>query len=207
MSITITIVLLWVVEARNHSSRKGKHGRGGWVPCFETVLGGASTQGLQDGWEEMLLQDLRWQAEQWDRAVRAALLAGLPYLQKRDDDGVLPNCRDVNSGNWEVEELHQEGKLCSPRWRRWSKVSPSGNWGGGRSRLPNSRCDACHVKRPVWGVHETVNLPHLPSESPTVLDWIGNELPVEGLCNPFELEWVFLSNDWDVWWGTRPLAA
>ena len=69
----------------------------------------ASTQCLHDGLEEEPLQH-HCRAEQWDGAVGAALVSWVPCLQNRDYDGVLPNCRDVNSRNWEVEELCQEGQ-------------------------------------------------------------------------------------------------
>ena len=43
---------LALVEARDHRSRDGKQCRGGGVPRFEAMLGGASTQRLHDGWED-----------------------------------------------------------------------------------------------------------------------------------------------------------
>ena len=66
------------------------------MPQIETMLGGASTQGLHDGREEKLLQNLRCRADQRDRVVGTVFFAGLPCFQNWDDDGVLPNCRNVN---------------------------------------------------------------------------------------------------------------
>ena len=79
------------------------------MPRFEAMLGGASAQRLDDGQEDEPLQYLHCQAEQRDGAVGAALVTRFPYLQDRYYDGALPDCRDVNSGDREVEELRQEG--------------------------------------------------------------------------------------------------
>ena len=56
---------LALIEARDHHpSRDGEQGRGGGVPLFETVLGGASAQRLHNGREDELLQYLDCWAEQ-----------------------------------------------------------------------------------------------------------------------------------------------
>ena len=41
-----------LVEARDHPSRDREQGRGGGMPLFEAVLGGASAQSLHDGRED-----------------------------------------------------------------------------------------------------------------------------------------------------------
>ena len=101
---------LVLIEARDHPSTDGEQGQGGGMPLFEAVLGPASAQRLHEGQEDKLLQYLHCRAEQWDKAVGAALLTRIPCLQNRNDDRVLPDCRDVDSGDWEVEELRQEGQ-------------------------------------------------------------------------------------------------
>ena len=63
---------------------------------FKVVLGGARSQNLH---EDEPLEDLHCQAEERDLAVGAALFSRLPRFQYWDDDGVLPNCHDVNSSN------------------------------------------------------------------------------------------------------------
>ena len=55
---------LALVEARYHPSRDGEQVRGGGVPQFEAVLGGASAQRLHDGLEDEPLQYLHCWAEQ-----------------------------------------------------------------------------------------------------------------------------------------------
>ena len=98
------------IEAKDYPNRDGEQGWGGGMPRFEAMLWGASAQRLHDGQEVEPLQYLHCQAEQWDGAVGVALLKRLPCFQDRDYDGVLPDCRDVESGDREVEELRQEGK-------------------------------------------------------------------------------------------------
>ena len=101
---------LALIEARDHPSRDGEQGRDGRMPRFEAVLGGASAQHLNNRQEDELFHYLHCRAEQWDGAVGAALLTRLPCLQDRDYDGVLPDCRDIDSSEREVEELCQEGQ-------------------------------------------------------------------------------------------------
>ena len=102
--------VLVLIEARDHPSRDGEQGRGGGMPQFEALLGGARAQCLHDGWEDEPLQDLHCRAKQRDGVVRAALLLWFPCLQDRDYEGALPDCRDVNSGDREVEVLRLEGQ-------------------------------------------------------------------------------------------------
>ena len=52
------------IEARVHPTRYGEQGRGGGMPRFEAVLGGASAKRLHDGLEDVLLQYLCCRAEQ-----------------------------------------------------------------------------------------------------------------------------------------------
>ena len=78
---------LTLVETRDHPSRNGEQSRGGGVPRLEA------------GREEEPLQYLHCRAELRDGVVGAALVSWLLCLQNRDYDGVLPNCRYVNSGN------------------------------------------------------------------------------------------------------------
>ena len=74
----------------------------------------------------------------------------------------FPNCWDVDYGNWEVEELRQEGQSVLPQMEELEHGEPISPQGGGRARLPNGRCDASHVERPKWGVQRVVavDFPH-----------------------------------------------
>ena len=47
-----------LIEARDHPSRDWEQGRGGGMPRFEAMLGGASAQCLHDGREDEPLQYL-----------------------------------------------------------------------------------------------------------------------------------------------------
>ena len=55
---------LVLIEARDHHSRDGEQGRGGGMPRFEAVMGGASAQRFHDGREEEQLQYLHCWADQ-----------------------------------------------------------------------------------------------------------------------------------------------
>ena len=68
-------------------------------PCWEGRVPSASTISGRMSHSRIFT------AGQRDGAVRA-LLAWFPCRQDQDYDGALPNCRDVNSGDREVEELH-----------------------------------------------------------------------------------------------------
>ena len=46
-----SVTRLALVKVRDHNSRNRKQGRGGGVPLFEAVLGGACSQRLQDAME------------------------------------------------------------------------------------------------------------------------------------------------------------
>ena len=120
------------------------------MPRFEAMLGGARAQRLHDGREDEPLQDLHCMAEQRDGAVRAALLARLPCLQDRNYDGVLSDCRDVNSGDREVKELRQEGQAMRTKMAEVEHGEPIRPLGGGEARLPNGRCYAPLVERPLF---------------------------------------------------------
>ena len=120
------------------------------MPQFEAMLERVYSQCFHDGGEEEPLQNLRHRAEQRDRAVGATLLTGPPSFKYWDNDGVLPNCRDVNSGKWEVEESARKFMPCSPRWRRWSTVSPSGRWAVEELAFLMAAATPCsHVELPV----------------------------------------------------------
>ena len=141
MSTALTIVLLGFVffcwkKTRSHPSRNWEQSWGGGVLWFEAVLGGASAQRLHDGREENLFQDLRCRAKQQDSVVGAALFYGLPCFQDWYYDGVLPNCRGVDSGNWEVKELRQEGQPVLPQMAEVENSEPIRRQGGGGARLP-----------------------------------------------------------------------
>ena len=102
-----------------------------------------------------------------------------------------------------VRNAHQDGR-GGARWARqapvlWKSLS-----------IPYDRSNAFLVERPVSGVYTmvTVEVPHEPSECPIVLGRTGSKLPVEGLCNRLRAGVGFsLECDWDIWWGTPPLAA
>ena len=165
--------MLTLVKTRDHTIRNGEQGRGDGVPCWEERVPSAS---MMDG---------RWSCskifttEQRDGALGAALVSGLSCLQDQYYEGVLPNCRDVNSGNWEVEKLRQAVLNKIAEVEHNDHVRPLG---GGRTCLP--------------------------FECPIVLGMAGSELPVEGLCNCLQFGVGFsLEGDWYVWWETRPLAA
>ena len=81
--------------------------------------------------------------------IRAALLAELPCLQDRDYDGALPDCRNINSGDREVEELRQEGQAMRTKMAEVKHGEPIRPLGGGGARLSDGRCDAPHVEWPV----------------------------------------------------------
>ena len=65
--------------------------------------------------------------------VGAALLARLPCLKDWDNDGVLPDSRDVNSGNREVEELCQEGQVMQTSVAEVEHGEPIRPLGSGRA--------------------------------------------------------------------------
>ena len=69
------------------------------MPRIEAVLREVSSQDIHDG-REKPLQNLRCWTELRDRAVvpRSGLARELPCFANWDDDGVLPNCQDGNSG-------------------------------------------------------------------------------------------------------------
>ena len=134
---------------------KWEQGRDGGVLWFEAVLGGACTQCLHNG-QEKPLQHLHCRAEQCDGVVGATLVSCLPCLQNRDYDGVFPNCRDVNSGNWKVEELYREGQAMLTQMAEVEHGEPDRPLGGGRASFPYGRWDASLVERPVWGVQTVV---------------------------------------------------
>ena len=156
------------------------------------------------------LQYLHCRAEQWDGAAGTTLVVVASLLSKSGLDGVLPNWRDINSTNWEVEELRQEGQDVLTQMAEVEHCEPVRPLGGGKAFLPYGRCDDSLVEQPVWGVHTVVavEVPHEPSKYPIVSGRTGSELPVEGLCNRLRAGEGFpLEGDWDVWWGTLPLAA
>ena len=147
---------------------------------FGVELGETSTQCLHDGREEKQLQYLRCRSKQWDRAVGVALVSW-------SYDGVLPNCRDINSSNWKVEELRQQGQNVHTKMAEVEQGEPIRPLGGGRARLPYGHCNASLVERPARGVHAmvAVEVPHELFECPIVLGRTGSKLPFEGLCNRF----------------------
>ena len=73
--------VLALIEARDHTSRDGVHGRGGRMPWFEDVLGGASAQRLHDGWRGGLAapgSSLQCRAARWGGKSSLAHRASLP---------------------------------------------------------------------------------------------------------------------------------
>ena len=177
------------------------------MPWFKAVLGGACTQRLSDGRKEEPLQYLHCRAEQWFEAVGANPVSWLPCLQNRDYEGVLPNCGDVNSGNWEVEELSQKGQAVFTKMAEVEHGEPIralGPWESLPSLWPQrrlSRRTAC-MRVPHGGGTSWA------SENPILLGETGSELLVKGLYNHLRAGLgFFIKGDWDVWWETRPLAA
>ena len=141
---------LALIETRDHTlAEMGEQGQGGGMPRFEAMLGGSSAQRLHDGQEDEPLQYLHCRAEQRDGAVGVALITRLPCLQDRDYDGVLPDCRDVNSCDREVGELCQEGQAMRTKMAEVKHGEPVRPLGGGGARLPDGRCDTPLVERPV----------------------------------------------------------
>ena len=194
---------LTLVEARDHPSRNREQGRSGGLPLFEAVLGGASTQRLHDGREEELLQYLRCRAEQIDGAVGAALVSRLPCFQNRDYDGVLTNYRDVKSSNWEDEELRQEGQAVL------TKMAEVEHGKSIRLRLPYGHCDASLVERPVWGLYKmvVVDIPHYLLV-PGLVGWKRQRTTCSRIVHWLRVGVGFsLEGDWNIRWGTRPLAG
>ena len=201
---------LTLVETRDPPSRNGEQDRRGGVPLFEAVLRGTSTQCLHDGWKEEPLQYLHCRAEQWDGAVGAALGSWLSCLQYRDYGGVLSNCRNVNSGNRETEDLRQVDQAVLTKMAKVEHGEPVRHLGGGRARIPSCCCDVSLVEPPVRRVHTmvVVEVSHEPSECLIVLGRTDSKLPVGGLYNRLRAGVDFsFKGDWDIWWGTRPLSA
>ena len=58
-----------------------EQGRGGGEPCFEAILGGASSKRYNDGWENYSVEDLCCRTEQRYWAVGAAFLTWLHALR------------------------------------------------------------------------------------------------------------------------------
>ena len=66
---------------------------------FVAVLGETRSQSLNDSRDEDPVLDLCCQAEERDWLVGVALFSRISRFHCWDDDGVLPNCRHVNSSN------------------------------------------------------------------------------------------------------------
>ena len=149
--------------------------------------------------------------KQRDMAVGASLLSKRSLLSGLGlwwSSFKSPGCQLRQLRGWRSQSGRPNP--CFPRWRRWSTVRRSGPLGGGTARLPNGRCDASLVERSVWRIHRVVavDFPHELNKGPVFGDWSGSELPIEGLHYRLRA-WVGLSleGDWDVRWGTRPIAT
>ena len=138
----------------------------------------------------------------WEGCVPSA------SIMEWDYEGVLPNCRDDNFGNWEVEELRQERQAVLTKVAEVGHGEPIWPQGDGRARLPYGRCEASFDERPAWGVHNGGG----PSWSFWVPDRVGAKQAVNCLLKAcaiaFELERVFSSKVIEIFGGgTRPLAT
>ena len=179
MSTAIAIVLAWGLrwlKPETTISEMGNRARAvEGVPWLRAVLRVACTQCLHEGREEEPLQYFHCRAEQWYGAVGATLVSWLPCIQNWYYEGVFPNYRDVNSINWEVEELPQQGQVVLTKMAEVEHCEPVRPLSGRRACLPYGRCDASLVERPAWGEH-TVVVPRGFSECPIVLGGTGSEL-------------------------------
>ena len=126
---------------------------------------------------------------------------------------VNPVCsggRSLNYGNREVEDLHQEGQAVLTKMAEEEHSEPVKPLGDGRARLPYVCYHSYLVEWPLRGDHTmvAVEVPHEPSECPIMLSRTGSKLPVEGLCNRLQAGvGLSLEGNWNIWWGTRPLAT
>ena len=96
--------VLSLVEARDHPSRDGELGRGGGMPRFEAVLGGACTQSLHDGRQEESLQYIHCRAEQWNGAVARSGPGHVALIPSKSgwwrSSSKLPGCRFRQLRGW-----------------------------------------------------------------------------------------------------------
>ena len=121
-------------------------------------------------------------AEQRDGVVGAALVSWLPCIQDWMHVGVLPNCWDVYSDNWEVEELHQDGKavlieLAEVEHGHWAEEEPTFLMAALTPLSSNGMYEGS-TRSCRW-----MSLISLLHECPVVFGRTGSKLSVEGLCN------------------------
>ena len=64
----------------------------------------------EDGGANKTLQELRGGAEEGDGAVGGTHLGGFSRFKDREDEGLLPDGREIGRGKGEVEEVSEEGE-------------------------------------------------------------------------------------------------
>ena len=119
---------LSLVEAKDHHSNNWEQGRGGGVPRFEAVLGGACSQRLHDGREEESLEYLQCQAEHWDGAVGATQVSRVPYFSESRfwrSSSKLPGYQLRQLRGWRaLSRRPGSANLDSGGGARWSYQAP-----------------------------------------------------------------------------------
>ena len=98
---------------------------------------------------------------------------------------VLPNSQKVNSGNWEVEELLQDGYALRQQMVKVEHRDPVRHLGDERDCLPYGRCAVVsHQTTGSWG-HKVVlvDCPHEPSKKQVLRDCGGIKLPINDANN------------------------
>ena len=74
------------------------------------MLSGSKTKRSIKEREETSLEDLGGRREEGDRAVGGAHLGGFARFKDREDEGLLPDGREIGRGKGEVEEVSEKGE-------------------------------------------------------------------------------------------------
>ena len=97
------------------------------MPRFEAVLGGAFIRAsTMDGRRSAKISSLPGRAGRW--AVGVALVTWLLCLQIRIMTEFFQIAGMSTPATDRLKSSIRKARPCSPRWRRWSMVSPLGPW-------------------------------------------------------------------------------
>ena len=78
------------------------------APWGEAVLGGGPGKVRKNEGADKAFKKFRGRAEEGDRAVGGAHLGGVSRFKDREDEGLLPDGREIGRGKGEVKEVSEE---------------------------------------------------------------------------------------------------
>ena len=174
---------------------------------------GACNQCLHDRQEEEGLQYLHCRAEQWDWEITISDPGLVAFLPSKSglwrSSSKLPGYQLRQLRGWRAPS---EDPAVLTQMAKVECSEPVRPLGGGRAYLPYGRCKTCmrFCNSLYEGPTRWWRWRSLVTSLSVRSCWVEQTVNclLKACAIAFELECVFsLKGDWDVWWGTRPLAA